>query len=1013
MLFLLALPVFLFSGNMYAQEKVQVTGKVTEAITGEALPGVSILVKGTTTGTITDIDGKYLIMAGPNDILVFSFIGYEEQEVSVGNNTQIDISLAQDIIGLDEVIVTGYGVQKKSDLTGAIASVSAEDLTQVLSGTVEEALKGRAAGVFSSSETGAPGSDVVFRVRGISSINAANPVVVIDGLNSSTYALSALNPGDIQSIEILKDASSAAIYGASGGAGVILVTTKQGIQNELRTELNYSFGLQDPYKRMDMMNTEEYFETYFDVVPEARQLFSPDTVPFLPDVDYQDEVLRRAPIHNIDFSIAGGNEVSTYRFSTGYFSQLGVIPNSSYHRVNVRLNSQHQVFKWLKIGENVLLANETYNGFEEWNYNDAYASPLVQAWQFHPFATPYDENGDWNLDPISNVRNPFVAIDVIDRNIPRYRLIGDLNAKLNLFKGFVISSIVGGDIEFMTSREFTPVYYFNANTGAPQSIIKRDAERNYSWYVQNYATYDFNISSVLDVTLMAGHEAGYYLNENQTASRYSTFNENRENHYFSASQNNEEFILQGRGEEVSTQAFYGRVNLVFLDKYLVTANLRRDYSSKFGPDYRAGNFPAISVGWKFSEEAFIKNNAPFISFGKIRAGWGKTGNSNFDPYRYFAQVQSPNVYGYAMDNDNQSAGAAVHGIENTELHWEEVASTNVGLDLNFFANRLSLSTDYFVKQNIGMIIPLPVPDFLGTYQQNADNEGGVVDFFVNQGDVRNSGVEVTLGFKNIKGEFKHDINFNASYIVHEVGDIGGDTIISTRSVYTFTGLTFTAQGEPMGSFYGYKTDGLFRQGDVINQEDADYGDIRWVDVSGDGVINSEDRTIIGNPHPKILLGFNYSLSWKNFDFSMFWQGAFGHDIMRINKVWLYNNSGGFNWHRDVLDRYTENNTDAELFRTDYDNNNNNTRMSDWYISPGDYLRLKNIQIGYTLPQSITSIAKIDKLRVYAGVRDLLTITKYDGLDPEIAEDPDPLITGIDVSSYPRPRVFIFGLNVIF
>ena len=1027
---------------------VTINGKILSD-DGQPLPGVNVIEKGTNKGTITDANGNYVItVSSATAILVFSFVGFTTVEVPAGLQPEINLTLNPDYLELEEIIVVGYGVQKKSDLTGAISTVSGDKLLETPVAGVDQAIQGRAAGVFVTSETGAPGSDIVVHVRGISSINRAEPLYVIDGAVSSSYSVSSLNPNDIESVEVLKDASSAAIYGASGGNGVILFTTKKGIRNGLKAELDCYYGLQNPHKKIAMSNTEEFFAIYNDIVPESRR-WDQSEIDNLPDIDYQDEIFNNAPLSSISLSIAAGNERSTYRFSTAYFTQEGIISNSKYNRLNFRLNSSHNLSNRITIGENIALSNENIYGYESWKINHAYKSPIAQAIQMHPFVEPYDDEGNWNSSPISNVDNPFVEIDISDRYLPEYRVLGDLNLQVDIIKGLSYKTVFGGDLSLMYTREFVREYYYSQGNNNPRSQIQRRIEKRYSWSWQHTLQYDLSHSDH-DIRVMAGYESGYNFYEWAEGRRYNLINESKEMHYFDASLDERSIILDGAASAGASYAFFGRINYGYKEKYLLASNIRIDYSSKFGPDFRSGVFPAISVGWKFSEEQFMQNIS-CLSFGKIRAGWGQMGNSNIEPYKYYALVRSENVYAYAIDNTMPpSTGASLHGIPNRELHWEAMNSTNVGIDLAFLESRISLSADYFIKNNEGMLLERPVPSIAGTYQESTDNEGGETEYILNIGNNKNEGIEASMGFKNIKGIFKHTINANFTYVKNTVGNIEGDTILNNATAYTFTNMNFTAEGYPMGSLYGFVTDGLFRPEDaeVINgnivvtnqpyrilsngakryaQPFAKPGDIRFVDINGDSVINEDDRTVIGNPHPEFLLGFSYNLTYKNFDFSMFWQGAFGHDIFQLNKVWLYNNSGNFNWAAHASERYRDpvyagdgvtimypGNTDAQLFRIDVADRNDNLRLSDFYIEPGDYLRLKNIQLGYTFPSKLTEAAGIEKFRIYAGAKDLVTITGYPGLDPEIAaRREDPTNQGIDIGVYPRPRVFIFGLNAVF
>ena len=1054
--------VIMFAGsffiNLNAEDKSTVeqpgktiTGKVV-TVGGEELPGVNIIILGTSLGTVTDVGGNYSLDVPGEHLsgrLQVSYVGFLSETVDIAGQSEINITLVPDLQQLEEVVVVGYGVQKKSDLTGAIASVSGDKISEVAVSGVDMALQGRAAGVYVISESGAPGSDVVVQVRGVSSVNKNDPLYVIDGAISSHYAISAINPGDIESIEVLKDASSAAIYGASGGTGVILITTKKGEKGGIKAELDYYFGIQNAHRRVEMCNTEEFFSIYNDIMPETRR-WSDSLIATLPDIDYQDELYQDAPMHSVNLSVSGGNEASTYRFSTGYFYQDGVVPPSKYTRLNLRMNSSHKIGKRITFGENIALSNETYYGYENWRINHGYNSPISQAIQMHPFVEPYDSAGNWSTSPLSNVTNPFVEVDNTDRELPEYRVFGDLNLQIDIIKGLSYRTILGASIDMRHDRDFVPEYFFNPTKNNPQSQLKRRNQRSYSWSWQNILQYDFSLLNDFNFSLMGGFESNYSLYEWTEGTRYNLINESREMHYFDASLDEGSIVLNGGGNEIASYAYFGRLNYDYKGKYLLTFNIRKDYSSKFGPENRSGVFPAFSAGWKFSEEEFMKNIS-FLSFGKVRGGWGQMGNSNIDPYEYYALVRSENVYAYAIDNEMPPAtGASLHGIPNRVLHWEAMNSTNVGIDLAFIENRISLSADYFIKNNEGMLLERPLPSLAGSYQESPENEGGATEYIMNIGNNKNQGIEATLGFKNIRGKFKHDLDFNFTYVKNTVGDIAGDILISPVTAYTFTNMTMTAEGYPMGSLYGFVTDGLFREEDaeMINgnivvtnqpyrilssgairyaQPFAQPGDFRFVDINGDSTINQDDRTIIGNPHPKFMVGFSYNLTFMNFDLSMFWQGAFGHDIFQLSKVWLYNTSGNINWSKDALNRYRNpvydedgvtildpGYTTGDLFKISLTDRNDNLRLSDFYVEKGDFLRLKNIQIGYTLPLKLTSMLGIDKFRVYAGAKDLVTITKYPGRDPEIYTDREnPTSRGLDVGVYPKPRVFIFGFNATF
>jgi TonB-linked SusC/RagA family outer membrane protein len=1026
--------------NEFQQVK-QITGTVTEAATGNTLPGVSISIKGTTQGTITDMEGNYSIEASNDDVLVFSFVGYLTDEVLVGDQSVVNMSMIVDVIGLGEIVVTGYGVQKKSDLTGSIASVKGDDLAKLPSGSFDEALKGRAAGVFSASESGAPGSAPVIRIRGNSSINGGDPLIIVDGVPSSIWAVNSINSSDIASVEVLKDASSQAIYGASGGNGVILITTKKGDRDRITTNLDYFYGYQVPRKNMDLLGTKEFFEVYNELdVPEALRLdWNEDSIASAPNTSWYDELTRNAPMQSVNLAISGGNEKSTFRFSTAYFTHMGTIPNSDYERFNVRINSDHKITKRIKVGQNLAISRDVVSGLERWNFNGQYHSPIYFSMMMHPFVEPYAEGAEpltyaWGRSPINaGLENPFVRIDRINREVPTYRMNGDINVSVEFIDGLVFKSIAGYGTDFGFAKEFFPEYYYSPTVQNTVESFDRMTWRNYNWYLQNTLTYNFDVGEH-DFSFMAGYESGYYLNEGFKATGIGLLSEAETMHYFNSVTGS--VLVEDYNEirDVATDAFFGRINYNYKGKYLFTSNIRRDRSSKFGPRNRAGVFPSLSAGWKFTEENFM-DNLPWISFGKIRAGWGRIGNSNIGVYKYYAQVRTADVYNTSLDNLTAITGVAPHGIANYELQWEAMKSTNVGIDLTFLQNMLSLSVDYFQKSNDGMLIEKPTPHLAGTFQQNEGAEGGSTSYTANLGEVYSKGFEVTAGYKASTGDFQHNFNINFSHSVNEVGDIGGDTLLNGSVLGSRP--SFTAEGHPMGSFYGLQTDGLFQESDGVLQNDGTWlitnqpysddgegnivyaqpnaqpGDVRFVDANKDGVINSDDRVIIGNPHPKYLLGFSYDLSYKMFDFSMFWQGAFGHDIIQATKYNLYNNSGMYNWEAGILDRWSPENTGAELFRISYYDRNDNDRFSDFYVEKGSYLRLKNIQVGCTVPENIVSRLNIRSLRIYVSVKDIITITKYPGVDPEIAVNRDPLEAGIDYSAYPRPIVYTGGINVTF
>ena len=1030
----------LLSSHVWSQQKI--TGSIKDASNNSSIPGASVLIKGTTYGAVSDRDGNYTIEAQDGDVLVFSFIGYIDEEFTViaGQNT-IDIDLDPDIIGLEEVIVTGYGVQRKSDVTGAIASVSGDKLTELPVSGVDQALQGRAAGVQVMQNSGAPGSDVTIRIRGISSINGADPLYILDGSQVGKDIVSALNPTDIESIEVLKDNSSAAIYGASGGNGVVLISTKRGKEGSASVSFNMYTGLQKAWNNIDLTNTSEFVETYNRVFPDNTVFDNPGE---LPDTDWQKELFRDALIQNYDLTVQAGGERSKILFSTSYFTQEGVVPNSDYTRLTARINSESKIRSKIKIGENLSIVNSKYSGFEEWQLNNGYLSPIKQAVEIHPFVAPYNEDGTWGSSELANKRNPFTTIDITDKERDNYRIFGNAYVEIEFIKGLTFMSRIGGDLGFYNFKEFQPIYFFTGSDRSEVNQLDKSSSSSQSWNWQNYLTYQKTINNH-KITVMAGYEAGRYYSEFISGSRKEFSIEEPEQQHFRVGKD-PVMIVDGSGEEVTGYAYFGRINYDYKGKYLITLNGRKDYSSKFGPKNRSGFFPSYSIGWKFSEEEFVKNGFPALSFGKLRFGQGSTGNSQIRSYAYYPTIKSAYTLNYNFGNDasSPSIGGAPAQIPNDEIGWEEIVTTNLGLDLTFFRNRLSITAEYFEKENIGMLIAKEVPRTAGIFTRPGaiSQEGGDERPILNAGTVKNSGYEFTVGYKHSHGGFTHEFDFNFTYVKNIVKDIAGDSLWR-GSAKSLNSIALTREGDPMGSFVGYETDGLFQESDaeiidgrlvvtnqpytvheetgtvIYAQPNAQPGDLKFKDINGDGVLNAEDRTIIGNPHPKYHLGISYNLAYKNFDLGLFFQGAFGHQIFNATKQDLYNPNGENNWAKDISDSYRSpspddpGNTNTDLFRLDPRNANDNLRISDFYIENGSYLRLRNLQIGYTIPKTFSQKVGVDKFRVYAGMKNLLTITKYSGFDPEVVGVSDPLQQGIDQANYPQARTFLFGLNVNF
>jgi len=1038
--------------NALAQEKI-IKGLVVDN-NNQAVPGANVVIKGSTQGTVTDLDGKFTIKASDKDILVFSFVGYNNEEVTIGTQTQINVTLKENVKQLNEVVVVGYGVQKKSDLTGAIASVSSESIEKTPVISVDRALQGRAAGVQVLANTGAPGAKLKVNIRGITSINGSQPLYVIDGVAGD---INSINPSDIESVEILKDASSSAIYGSQGAAGVVLVTTKKGKEGKLETSFNYYHGWQSPWKKLDLANGPQYGELKNDVTAVLTQSTSNPDFPnykSLPSYNYQNAVFRNSDMDNYDMGIRGGNEKAKYMLSAGYTKQNGIVHNSDYNRYSVRLNSDYKSSNWLKIGENLSVIKEQYNGLQEWQLKNQYESPITLAIQMQPYIPVYDSTGKWGVS--SSVVNPMGKIDTYHHQNDEYKFNSQFYAILEPIKGLTFETRFSPSVDISYDMLFTPVFTINGNASNSQSRISRNTywTRGYQW--QNIATYSNSIVDKFHYLLMAGYEASDYKQVWFQGYRVNLANESPEMWYFDASSDKTNIgqIIQGSGWEETAYSQFYRTNLDWDGIFLFTGNFRRDGSSKFGPLNRFGNFPSISGGIKFSEFDFIKNLNIF-SFGKIRAGYGTVGNSPLRDYSYYATVGQVYMMQYAFSNSTSdlSAGAALNAIPSPSIKWETVVESNYGADLAFLDNKLSLTVDYFEKHNQDMIYPVPplgVQGFL-VRDPSQENGGTVPNQIKNIGQLSNRGFEFTLGWKDSKGNFKYSIDLNYTYVTNKAVYLHGDSI-ATANVPGLGYVCATKEGGEVQEFYGYKTNGLYQQSDldtaghvvayhladgtpVVLNKKAKPGDVKFVDINKDGKINQKDLVPLGNPYPKNLLGLSMNFEYKNIDLSMFFQGVFGNKIFNAQKVFYYNQDGEFNWSADYYNnRYklpyydkkgnllVAGDNKGTLPRLDPKLDNNNFGVpSDLYIEDGSYLRLKNIQIGYTLPKTWTSKVGIESLRIYVGAQNLLTFTKYTGFDPEVGGQDSPnhdynvelSWIGIDQGIYPQSRTVTAGINVKF
>jgi len=1056
--FALLLFLIAISSGVFAQ-KIEVNGTVVDQ-NNAPLIGATVVEIGTTNGVITNIDGRYSITSlSNNPKLRFSSVGFSTQEIAVAGKSIIDVVLKEDFARIDEVVVVGYGVQKKSDLTGSVSSVSGEQLSRLAASGVDQALQGKAAGVNVIQNTGMPGGKISIQIRGISSINGTDPLVIIDGMPGS---LNGLSPDNIESIEILKDASSAAIYGSSGGNGVILVTTKKGKVGKTSTSFSYYRGYQTPWKKIDVLNSQEYADEMNYIAmyknPDKYTPFTtqPDT---LQNYDWQDLMFRTSVMENYDLSISGGNENSTFLVSGNIMKQDGIMHNSDYSKYNFRVVSDHKLSKYIKVGEIVNFNHSNNNGYDEWVFQNEYNSPITGVVSMYPYVSPYDENGKWSVAP-NGGGNPKVAEDVMNRQKKGYSIDGNAYLELNPFKGLVITSRIKGGVAFNTIDEFNKVYSYSPTTKNEHSNVKKEIAQYNDWTFQNFANYNTTLVEKHNVGAMVGMEAHSDNYTSMSGTRYDLQSEIPENRFFDASTDVSSIsqFVKGGGGHNRNYSYFARLNYDYASKYLLTANFRQDVSSRFGPSNRKGNFTSFSVGWKFIEEEFMKSQ-DVISFGKIRFGYGENGANAPEGFRYSPLVvQNLAPLNYIFDGSTISQGAASVQLANPAMKWETMIMKNAGIDLGFFKNRLNVTIDLFEKSNEDMLYYQSLLAATGVYQNPSyvQQLGGDARPLVNLGKIKNSGAELTVGYKKSVGEFKFSVDGNLTLLKNEVIDIAGDSIYRGGVGVNLSNLALTAEGMPLSQFWGYKTDGIFTMDDAawgIDKKGNKYiyipnqpfalstkgdtvyaspkakpGDVRFVDLNHDGKLSEKDKTTLGSPIPKAIIALACNFEYKNFDLSLNFQSAFGNKIFNGAKSdsYLMKQDVGENRIALAKDQYRlpiynsagemiyAGKTDTEMFRIDPKGDNQNfTRVSDFYIEDGSYVRLKNIQLGYTIPENIVQKIGLQYLRVYVGAKNLLTYTKYSGFDPEIGSG-DLLQQGIDhAASYPQARMILMGVNLKF
>ena len=1017
----LMLTLVLCTSMAYAQDRT-ISGKITDGSDGSGLPGVNILAKGTAAGTVTDVEGNYSLSVPESaETLVISSVGYLSEEIDIAGKSVIDLALFADVKTLDELVVVGYGTQKKATVTTAISSVSSEDLTKTAVSTLEQALQGRAPGVTVTNNSGAPGAKPSIRIRGLGNLRDNEPLYVIDGMVSG---IGNLNPQDIESIEILKDASAAAIYGSRASNGVVLVTTKQGKAGKTKITFDTYVGTQSAWKKLDLLNTKEYVAVNTEL-QEAAGLPVPARFSqnLADSTDWQDEIFRTGTIQEHNIAVSGGAaDKSAYRVSFGYHKNEGILLGSSLERFNLGLNTSFNIGKFT-FGQTMNLSrrivdNETYDGAR---------SALEHAIKSAPYIAVYNPDNLGGFDgpgfeDEQDARNAVAQATLLGSKSKGTSILGTAFANLEIIDGLNARFLFGLDYGIGNTYRYTPIYQAGPRDGTTEASVGENNNTYYSPLTNFQLSYDKEIGDHnISITGIVEQQQQFFKNYAINVSKSS----NDIPEVFGAGVIAEKTSSGGSKATTAIISYIGRVRYNYQGKYMVSASMRRDGASQFGPDNKWGNFPAFSVGWNIGDESFLADNGT-ISFLKLRAGWGKTGNNNIGAYETGATVASDFNYTF---NDGSLPGLAIQKISNPALKWETTTTTNVGLDVGLLNDRLSLSLDYFDKTTNDLLVQGNIPPSIG------------FDFppTINDGKIKNSGFEIAATYRQAEGDFQYSIGANAAFINNEVLELKTPVL---SGAFQGENVTRTAEGYSIGYFYGYQTDGLFESYDEIKShadqgnspfaEDgtllpADQlntktapGDIRFKDTDGDGVITPDDRTEIGSSIPDFTYGVTFDASYKNFDFSLFLQGVSGNEIYNGN---IYHTQGFirvFNFGKEALDRWTPSHTNTSIPRAIAGDPNNNLRASDRFIENGAFMRLRNLSVGYTLSDDMLGFGNgfISKVRVYVAAQNLITITKYNGFDPEIGTsfgeaNQSTIGNGIDKGQFPQARVFRAGLQVTF
>lgn len=1037
----IAIWIFLLISIPAFSQRLQITGTVIDANDRQPLMGVTVKVRGEAGyGTITDVDGKYKLNVSSSAILEFSYMGYASKAVQIKDNKTINVEMEPDSKNLDELVVIGYGTQKKSDITGSISSIAGKDINDIPVSSALQAIQGRAAGVNIVQNTGAPGSSTTIKIRGTGTVNDADPLYVVDGfiVDNIDY----LNPNDISNIEIFKDAASSAVYGSRAANGVVAITTKSGKSGKTKVSYDGYVGISNPWKKINVMDAKQYAlmqdyingssiysadgQLFMTKQPDGSYVYDPNKANLVDTVlnnapgNWWDAITRTGFKHSHSVSVSGGTDKTQFLASASYYGENGLVNTSSYNRFNSRLNLKTKITNWLTMSTNLAYSYEKQIGVPEGE-----SSILKQALYQSPMTMMYDSKGYWS----SNHPVATLARNHSRMNRNRFDMNISLDAKLLSFLNYQFKA------SYYTTPQNNDNFYevnkleedFVMPTDLT-SVYKQEARTN-KWEINNLLTFLWN-DKHHNVTVLMGQTAEGYKYDYIQGNRKGTPGNAAVYHYLSSAFTGDK--AYGVSNEWTAMGLIGRINYSLNDTYLFQANVRLDGSSKFSKDNRWGVFPSVSVGWKFSNEKFMQPLKKMIPLAKLRLGWGRLGNNRIDVLSRYTYLSSGYNYPFGVGNETLYQGSTSTVLGNDGIRWEQSENLNIAADFGFFANRLSFTIEYFNRKTTDMLLRVPTVSSAGLGSAPMTNAGAV----------RNYGWEYETKWRDNIGEnWRYEIGFNLSWTKNEVTSLGTGNepiygaYLSESSIIDY--VTKTAVGQPIGSFYGYLTDGIFQSYDEIRhsaQWDAQKdeanqsvhpGDFRFKDLNGDNKITAEDRTYLGSPLPDFIFGIPVSVGYKDFNFNLFFQGQTGNKIFNVTDYYLYNASIG-NVYADLRSKHWSGqlaegrkffplNTSATVPDLRNGDAARNFRASNFFIKDGSYIRLKEVSLSYNVPEKLLSVFRLSNMVLSFTAYNLFTVTGYDGLDPEVGRvvgtEGNNLSMGVDHGNYPQARSFSFGVKI--